>query len=136
MNQFVARMNFALEEFAARFFAAEEDFMARQEEEFDADMETCIEHCTECHRICLETMQYCLSLGGEHAAAAHIGLLIDCAQICQTSADFMIRGSRLHQETCAACAEICAHCADACAALGAEDEQMQECAEICSQCAE
>ena len=110
--------------------------MAHPEELIDHDMEECIENCTECHRICLETMEYCLGIGGKHADAAHICLLADCAQICQTSADFMIRGSRMHPQICAACAEVCRRCADDCAALGEGDEQMQECAEQCAICEE
>ena len=110
--------------------------MAKQEEYINHDMEECIENCTECHRICLETMEYCLRMSGKHADAARIGLLADCAQICQASAAFMIRGSALHHQSCAACAEVCGRCADDCASLGADDEQMQECAELCAACEE
>ena len=110
--------------------------MEENQVEFDADMEACIENCTECHRICLEAVHHCLHKGGAHADPDLIRLLLDCAQICQTSADFMIRSSSLHQETCATCAEVCAHCADECAGLGGEDAQMQECADVCAQCAE
>jgi len=110
--------------------------MAKAEEFINHNMEDCIENCNECHRICLETMEYCLRMGGKHADAARIGLLADCAQICQTSADFMIRGSALHQQICAACAEVCSRCADDCTALSADDEQMQECAELCVVCEE
>ena len=82
------------------------------------------------------TIQYCLRMGGKHAEEKHIRLLTDCAQICQISADFMIRGSEMHHEICAACAEVCGRCVDYCAALGAADEQMQECAEWCMRCEE
>ena len=110
--------------------------MVKQQEKVDHNIEDCIENCVACHRVCLETIQYCLRMGGKHAEEKHIRLLTDCAQICQISADFMIRGSELHHETCAACAEVCGRCADDCAALGADDEQMQECAERCVRCEE
>jgi hypothetical protein len=110
--------------------------MAKQQEEFDPELEDCIENCMECHRVCLETLQYCLHMGGKHAELAHIRLLTDCAQICQISADFMIRGSELHEEVCAACAEVCARCGDNCRLIEADDVQMQECAEMCARCAE
>ena len=55
-------------------------------------------------------------------------------QICQTSADFMSRGSTLHHLTCGACAEICRACAQSCRQLGGAD--MQTCAETCDRCAE
>ena len=101
----------------------------------DAEMERCIQNCLECHRICLETIPHCLGMGGVHAAPMHIRLLQDCAQICQTSADFMIRGSNLHIYTCAACAEVCDRCADDCERIDKNDGQMKACADLCRRCA-
>lgn len=98
------------------------------------DMKECIDNCTECHHICLETVAYCLSKGGRHAEAAHIRTLLDCAELCQTSADFMLRNSALHGRTCELCAEACERCAQSCEAFG-NDAQMKKCAEICRRCA-
>jgi len=98
-------------------------------------MRGCIDNCQTCHSICLETAVHCLGMGGEHAAADHIRLLWDCAEICQTSANFMLRGSDLHAHTCGACAEVCERCAESCARM-ADDKQMQACAEACRRCAE
>lgn len=97
-------------------------------------MKHCIEACTTCHQVCVETVSYCLQQGGDHAAPEHIRLLLDCAEICQTSANFMVRGSEHHALTCGVCAEICEMCAESCEALG-EDAQMQRCAEECRRCA-
>ncbi len=99
------------------------------------DMQYCIEECVNCHTICIETISYCLEQGGKHAEATHIRLLQDCTQICQTSADFMLRNSDLHTQTCAACAEVCLRCAESCEQMG-NDVQMQACAEACRRCAE
>src|ERR1700682_6009384 len=55
---------------------------------------------------------------GKQAEAAHIRLLLDCAEICQTSANFMLRGSELQGDTCGACAEVCDRYAQACAQFG------------------
>ena len=99
------------------------------------EMQQCIQNCTDCHRICLETTAHCLQLGGQHAEAMHITMLQDCAEICQTSANFMIRGSQLHGITCRACAEICERCAADCARFG-DDQMMQQCAEMCRRCAD
>ena len=99
------------------------------------EMQQCIQNCTDCHRICLETVAHCLQMGGAHAEAGHIRTLLDCAEICQTSANFMIRGSQFHVRTCAVCAEICEACARECARFG-DDAQMQACAETCRRCAE
>jgi hypothetical protein len=101
----------------------------------NANMQQCIQNCLDCHRICLETVAHCLQQGGKHADPAHIRLLLDCAEICQTSANFMIRGSNLHGRTCAVCAEICDKCADDCDQFG-NDSLMKSCAEACRRCAE
>ncbi len=100
-----------------------------------AEMERCIEECQRCHHICLETITHCLQMGGKHAEAVHIATLLDCAQICQTSADFMLRGSHLHTRTCGVCAEICERCAQDCERVG-DDETMRRCVEACRRCAE
>lgn len=88
-----------------------------------------------CHTICLETVNYCLTKGGEHANPDHIKLLLDCSEICQTAGNFMTRQSPLHTETCRVCAEICDRCAESCEQMG-DDEQMRRCAETCRRCAE
>jgi hypothetical protein len=51
----------------------------------------CINICTECANVCAQTMAYCMRQGGHHVEASHLTLLIDCAQICRLSADFMSR---------------------------------------------
>ncbi len=99
------------------------------------DMAQCIQECLSCHSICLQTVAYCLSMGGKHADPGHIGLLLDCAQSCQTSADFMLRGSPLHARACGFCAEVCEQCAQSCEQMG-DDAQMKACAAECRRCAE
>jgi hypothetical protein len=97
-------------------------------------LDECIDTCTQCHQVCLETLAHCLQEGGEHAKLEHITLLMDCADICRTSADFMIRGSALHVSTCAVCADVCEECAQSCERIG-DDPVMSECAETCRRCA-
>jgi hypothetical protein len=99
------------------------------------DMQRCIALCRECHDVCLRTVTHCLNKGGRHAAPDHLRLLLDCSQICDTSADFMIRGSDLHHATCGACAEVCDRCAEDCERM-ADDDVMRHCAQICRRCAE
>jgi len=99
----------------------------------NADMEECIENCLECYHICFElAMNHCLETGGEHTEPAHFRLMINCAEICRTSANFMLSGSDLHKLTCGLCAEICRRCADDCKRL----DGMDECVEACRRCAE
>ncbi len=99
------------------------------------DLQSCIALCGECHEVCLQTVTHCLDKGGRHAEAGHIRLLLDCAEICATSANFMLRGSDLHAATCGACAEVCDRCAEDCRRFG-DDEVMRHCAELCVRCAE
>lgn len=100
-----------------------------------AEMQRCIQECQSCHAICIATVTHCLEMGGKHAAPDHIRTLIDCAQICQTSADFMLRGSQYHTRTCGACAEVCEACAAECEQMGSE-QFMQQCAHACRRCAD
>jgi hypothetical protein len=69
-----------------------------------------------------------------HVAVAHIQLLLDCIDICETSASFMLRGSPRHHLTCGACAEVCQSCATSCEAMRG-DAAMQYCADVCRRCA-
>lgn len=101
-----------------------------------AQMQECLHNCQECHAVCTETIQHCLKLGGKHGDAEHIRLLLDCAQICQMSADYMLRGSSFHFKACGLCAEVCQSCADSCERIGKDDAMMKKCAETCRRCAE
>lgn len=98
----------------------------------DGDQRDCIEACTTCHEICLSmAATHSLRLGGKHVEQGHFRLMMDCAEICATSANFMLRDSPLHRLTCGVCAEVCSRCADDCAAVG----EMHECVEACRACA-
>lgn len=96
-------------------------------------LRACIKACRSCHDICIETISHCLMQGGTHASPEHMRTLMDCAQICETSADFMLRESELHPHVCAACAEVCERCAVSCESLGGAE--MKRCAEECRRCA-
>jgi hypothetical protein len=100
------------------------------------EMQQCIDNCQNCHAVCLETIAHCLEMGGEHASPNHIKLLQDCVQICQTSADFMIRMSDYHAQTCGACAAVCEACAKECESMADGNDFMRRCADACRRCAE
>lgn len=85
-----------------------------------AERQQCIAECLSCHAVCVATVHYCLSQSGKHAEAGHIRTMLDCAQACITSADFMLRGSELHMRTCGLCAEACERCADPCSVCQAQ----------------
>ncbi len=101
-----------------------------------SEMQECIAKCVDCHSICLQTAGHCLDIGGKHASRQHQTTLRDCAQICATSADFMLRQSSIHGMACATCAEACRRCADACERIAEGDDMMRRCAEACRRCAE
>ncbi|TIS69598.1 four-helix bundle copper-binding protein [Mesorhizobium sp.] len=97
------------------------------------EMKSCIDECLRCYSVCLSTaMGHCLELGGQHTEKRHFTLIIACAEICRTSAHFMLIGSEHHKHTCSECAEICSECADDCERIG----DMQEYVEACRRCAE
>ena len=102
--------------------------------EIDSEMRDCIRECQSCAAICLETVTHCLQMSGAHAEVSHIRTLLDCADICQTAANFMLRGSDLHTRTCAVCSEACERCAVSCEQFP-DDRMMQQCAEECRRCA-
>jgi hypothetical protein len=82
------------------------------------------------------TATHCLELGGRHAEAVHINLLLDCAEICRTSEAVLRRGSARYSLICWACAQICRACAADCERLAGGDPVMTECAAQCRRCAE
>jgi hypothetical protein len=88
-----------------------------------------------CHATCVQTIQHCLQKGGRHAEASHISILTDCAQICVTSADFMLRESQLHAQVCGVCADACEACAKSCQTMN-DDDMMQACIDACNRCAQ
>ncbi|WP_315791209.1 four-helix bundle copper-binding protein [Fischerella sp. JS2] len=98
-------------------------------------MQQCIQNCLNCHSICLNTVTYCLQKGGNHVEQSHIRLLLDCVEICQTSANFMLRISLLHPWICGVCAQVCDRCAQDCERVG-DDAQMKACADMCRRCAQ
>jgi hypothetical protein len=101
----------------------------------DPAFHDCIELCWSCRDTCQSTLfNYCTEQGGHHVAPGHVRLMMDCIQICQTSADFMTRNSTMHGAICAACAAVCNACAESCEAMN--NPKMQKCADICRRCAD
>ncbi len=98
----------------------------------DEAMQDAIKACLDCHSLCLQVaMSYCLERGGRHVEQQHFRLMLNCAELCQTSANFMLSGSPLHGRVCAVCAEACEACAKSCEQVG----DMRECVDECQRCA-
>ncbi len=109
--------------------------MANHEPLQDSDVTRCIKNCFSCHRVCLETLHYCLSQRDTHFQGKHIALLQMCAEACELSAKMMISGVPFHRQACVLSFELCEACAEACERYE-EDAAMKKCAEFCRQCAE
>ena len=98
----------------------------------EPDLALCIEACNRAHGIALGmAMNHCIETGGDHVEPTHFRLMADCAAMCATAADFMLRGSEFHIASCGLCADICDACADSCANL----DGMEDCVRACRDCA-
>jgi hypothetical protein len=95
---------------------------------------TCIAACTDCHQVCVETISAGVQRGGEHAHLLHLRLLMDCAEVCDTTRDMMLRSSDFAHQMCGLCASVCERSAASCERVGGD--QMNRCAEACRRCAE
>src|SRR5262249_48230138 len=69
--------------------------------------------------------------GGPHVEPEHFRLMLNCASICRTSAEFLLSRSPLHVRVCEACAAACDACARSCAEIGG----MDDCGRACAACA-
>ncbi|NBW75813.1 MAG: four-helix bundle copper-binding protein [Sphingomonadaceae bacterium] len=98
-------------------------------------MKECIDLCTASHAMCLETASHVATSSRSPSPAPLLALLSDCAEICQTTANSMLRRSALHTILCRACAEACDQCARECERWR-DDRQLTLCAETCRRCAE
>jgi hypothetical protein len=101
----------------------------------DHEMTTCIQLCRDCHAMCIQTIAHCLKLGGRHAAPDHIRLLVDCAQMCTTTVDYMLRESPFHDRTCRLCSDLCTLCAKDCEQVAGADQMVRQCIDMCRKCA-
>lgn len=98
-------------------------------------MKECIDLCVASHAMCLETANHVASVNRSPDAAGLIALLNDCAEICQATANSMLRQSALHAILCRACAEACEQCARECE-RSRDDRQLSLCAATCRRCAQ
>jgi hypothetical protein len=100
---------------------------------YSSEIEDAVAKLLHCHRTCLGmAMTHCVEMGGEHARPQHLRLMLDCAQVCATTADFLLRKSQFHTQVAALCADICDTCAADCGQVG----QMEESEAACRACAQ
>ncbi|ALB42226.1 MULTISPECIES: four-helix bundle copper-binding protein [unclassified Anabaena] len=99
------------------------------------EMQICVNACMECHKMCLETMTYCMTKGGKYMDITMMIMLRDCAEMCMMCTNMMMAGSEFSDRTCMLCAEMCDRCAITCEKMS-DDSKMMECAAACRRCAE
>ena len=108
------------------------DNFTTQEIYLTTSIQACIDECLNCHKMCLsEAMTRCLETGGAHLEPHHFRLMLNCAEICQTAANFMLTKSPFDNAVCEMCAGVCESCAQSCDEIG----DMAQCAAQCRQCA-
>lgn len=96
----------------------------------------CIDKCSNCHKICLQTaMTHCLNMGGKHLEPEHFRSIEDSAKICENSVCFQLSGSKYSADICKLCAETCTACADSCEEVGRIEECVSACRTWAASCA-
>lgn len=95
----------------------------------------CVDACLAAHRACTESVIHGLQQGGDVGEWDLVQLLLDCADISETAANFLLRSSRLHHLTCQVTAEIADRTATACEKHAADDALLRETAEACRRAA-
>lgn len=99
----------------------------------EIDMNECIQNCLNSYKVCEETLAKSFK-ENFHKDPAYLVLLKSCAEICHTTAKFMMMQSKFHMELCGICAKVCTECADVCESM--EKVSMKECIAACRKCAE
>jgi hypothetical protein len=90
---------------------------------FDTAMH-CVVECEHCAKACM----------GHPDMVKCAQMCLDCAEVCQTLATYMVRGSYFIFHLARACADICEACAQECEKYNLE--HCQKCAKVCRQAAE
>jgi hypothetical protein len=88
---------------------------------------------TDCHQACVEAMSLGLQQRGEAAHLLHARLMLDSAEVCDTTRDLMLRSSDFAHQMAGLCADVCEQCAISCERMG---EPMAACAQACRACVE
>lgn len=97
-----------------------------------SSMATCLQACQHCHEVCRKAAFGISPAAAQELAADDVRLLLECAELCQLSANWQLAGSQYCRQICGVCAEVCRQCQDRCN----DNEGMQECAAACQRCAE
>lgn len=91
-------------------------------------IQECVTSCLSCYAACVSATKDYRS--DKEDDATLFSVLSDCALVCQTTANFLLRGSDAMGWMCAVNARICDRCARECGR-----QQLFECATACRECA-
>ncbi|MFZ7134027.1 MAG: four-helix bundle copper-binding protein [Eubacteriales bacterium] len=97
-------------------------------------MQTCIDACKKCTQACYACFSACLNEPDLNARKNCVGLLVECAMMCQMSVGMMSMNGQFSKQHCGLCAQICDKCAQECEMF--KDDHCKECAQICHMCAD
>src|SRR5262245_60038795 len=87
------------------------------------ELQLCVDTCLDCFKTCQQmALTHCLEMGGDHVEPAHFRLMLDCAELCRSTATLMLSGSSAHFELCKLCAKLCRECAASCEKLSGMEE--------------
>ncbi|MCP1574252.1 uncharacterized protein YggL (DUF469 family) [Herbaspirillum rubrisubalbicans] len=108
------------------------DQSSQQMSSSSSSMLTCMQACQQCHDTCRKAAFGISPAAAQELAADDVRLLVECAELCQLSANWQLAGSQYCRQICAVCAQVCRQCQDRCS----DDAGLQECATACRRCAE
>lgn len=87
-----------------------------------------------CSAFCKFCANQCLNEHNIEMLKDCIRLDNDCSDVCETTANYLIRESGFCNDLVKICEQICRQCSDEC--LKHEHEHCKECAKICKECEE
>lgn len=93
----------------------------------------CIDACAKCAQACFECLKACMNESDAAARKACMGMLLECALICQQAVAYMSMDAQYAMDLCKLCAAICDKCAQECDMF--KDDHCKKCTDICRQCA-
>ena len=81
----------------------------------------CIDLCWTARNECQKSLfTHCFEKGGKYLERNHVRIMMDCSEICRTTADSLTHRSPVYAAICAATAAICEACAESCDQLDTE----------------
>lgn len=93
-------------------------------------MQAFVAACNLCHQRCLQAaVNY--KTGEKPIEIEHFRLMMNCAEICQMSANFQLSNPDFHRYLYGICADVCEMSATSCEQIGG----MNECVTACRDCA-